>query len=473
MSKAIARLVSGLALCGAGGLARAGGESIPDNGAQPLSRGGTFAAKADDLTAIDYNVAGLALLRGTHLQISTNFIMPTADFTRAGTYMTAGAAYDGAPYPKVSNSAGVFPAPMLLASSDFGLRRITFFAGAYGPSGVGHLSFPQTVEVGGATAPGPSRYDLTKKDLLVFFPTTAVAYRITDKLSVGAAFHWVYAHIEFDQTAYLPAATCGTGQENPRCDLLAHLKATEPFAPSGSVGILYSPTPNWAFGANVHLQTSIDATGTLTVDTAADAPIRPTYDPGRNDADLELTTTLPTIVKAGGRYIFRSGAEERADIELDFTWENWSVADSLAIKIKHITPEPSRPLSKAHGFGDTYSVRLGGAYNWDTRTGMLSARGGVLYDSASSPDAWTHLDFLAWDHIGVAGGAGWRYRDFTVDAGAAYLYMPKKEVSTSSVRQTDALGSNTTGNPDFTTIGNGTYEAGYFILTASVGYTFR
>src|SRR5262249_16621021 len=67
-------------------LAWAGGEEFPDNGAQALSRGGAFTAKADDLTALQYNVAGLAKVRGTRLLLSVNLVNADASFTRAGSY---------------------------------------------------------------------------------------------------------------------------------------------------------------------------------------------------------------------------------------------------------------------------------------------------------------------------------------------------------------------------------------------------
>ena len=58
----------------------AGGEEIPEHGAQALGRGGAFTAKADDLTALQYNVAGLAMARGTRVLFSANIVNASAEF---------------------------------------------------------------------------------------------------------------------------------------------------------------------------------------------------------------------------------------------------------------------------------------------------------------------------------------------------------------------------------------------------------
>ena len=70
----------------------AGGLEIPDNGTEALARGGAFTAKADDATALQYNVAGLARQRGTRLLFDGNLILSTLNFQRDGVYPDAPSA---------------------------------------------------------------------------------------------------------------------------------------------------------------------------------------------------------------------------------------------------------------------------------------------------------------------------------------------------------------------------------------------
>src|SRR6476619_4986590 len=84
----------------------AGGLELPDNGTEALARGGAFTAKADDATALQYNIAGLARQRGTRLLLDGNLVLSTLDFQRDGNYPdqpSAATPWGGTPFPKVSN----------------------------------------------------------------------------------------------------------------------------------------------------------------------------------------------------------------------------------------------------------------------------------------------------------------------------------------------------------------------------------
>src|SRR5512146_585406 len=54
-------------------------------GARAAGRAGAFTAKADDLTAVVFNPAGLAHIDQSLLQVSNRFSYSSADFTRAPT----------------------------------------------------------------------------------------------------------------------------------------------------------------------------------------------------------------------------------------------------------------------------------------------------------------------------------------------------------------------------------------------------
>src|SRR3954470_24973821 len=96
--------------------ASAGGlDEMPDQGGQAIGRGATFTAKADDATAIYYNVAGLARQRGTKLQITLNNHFNSMSFQRAGTYADDPndplTPWGGKPYPLVEDKNKSFTLP--------------------------------------------------------------------------------------------------------------------------------------------------------------------------------------------------------------------------------------------------------------------------------------------------------------------------------------------------------------------------
>ena len=86
MKKQIALVLAAAAAAAIPSAAYAGGFDFPDNGTEALGRGGAFTAKADDPTAIEYNIAGLAQQRGWRLLFDSNLVFNTYTFQRAGSY---------------------------------------------------------------------------------------------------------------------------------------------------------------------------------------------------------------------------------------------------------------------------------------------------------------------------------------------------------------------------------------------------
>src|SRR5256885_1334522 len=166
--------------------AGAGGLEFPGTGTEALGRGAAFTAKADDGTALEYNVAGLARQRGTRVLLDANLLFHSYEFQRAGNYPDNPndplTPYGGQPFPKVANTGAPFFAPFFAVSSDFGyFDRWTFAVGLFGPSAYGQRAYPVTVD----GKPGPARYDLTEANLLIVYPTLAAAVRVTPWLDLG------------------------------------------------------------------------------------------------------------------------------------------------------------------------------------------------------------------------------------------------------------------------------------------------
>jgi hypothetical protein len=226
------------------------------------------------------------------------------------------------------------------------------------------------------------------------------------------------------------------------------------------------PTPAVELGLAWRLSTTFDPEGELRLAPANKAPpIR--YEPGRSFADAQAHADLPSVVRAGARYRFLRGSFERADLELDFTYERTgSTVRDIVIDISGLTPAP-RPFHTPERYDDTFSVRAGGACNWDP----ISLRVGAFYDSAAVGDGFTRLDFLPLDHVGLAGGLGYTRGPFTFDLGLAYIFIPERTVTQSQLRQLDALGG-PNEDAQHSVIGNGRYSGSYTVVTAGIGARF-
>lgn len=199
--------------------ARAGGLEYPDNGSEGMGRGAAFTAKADDGTALIYNVAGFARQRGTRLTVGSNIALHSATFQRSGVYPDSPSdpltPWGGEPFPLVKSTGSPLPVPHLVLSSDLGSDRFTAAAGVYAPSVMGGRVFPLGVD----GKPSPARYDATKSGGLIAYPSLAAAYRVSEWLDIGAAVHLVVANLEATSmsSADLAKAIC-PNQEYQPCD---------------------------------------------------------------------------------------------------------------------------------------------------------------------------------------------------------------------------------------------------------------
>jgi long-chain fatty acid transport protein len=403
------------------GDAYAGGFEIPDNGAQALGRGATFVAKADDGTAIYYNPAGLARQRGTRLYAGGNLFLHSFELQRAGSFPDdpndASTPWAGKPFPLVTNSAGPFFAPFIAASTDFAsLDRLTVAIGAFGPPVVGNRTFPLAIR----NAPAASRYDFVQSRSTLVFPTASAAYRVTPWLDLGLSAHLVLASFDQTMVSYADVGQCPNVEYQP-CDSRGTLAATATsFA--ATFGALVRPSPNVAFGLSVRTPTNLEAQGTLVPQSPKNLPVQ--ISPGQ----AFLSTRLPLIVRGGIRYIAMDGDFELYDLEVDATYEGWSAAqgDGPRIRIPALGSFKNIDTLIVHGYSDTFSARIGGAYNFEALDGVLAFRAGGFFDSPATSYAYTRLDFDTLTKIAGTLGLGYKRSAVSFDVGyAAVASVPR------------------------------------------------
>ena len=112
------------------GLVYGGGIEIGDQGAKAMGRGGALVVRADDLSAIYYNPAGLARLRGTRFYYTHRLVYGESSYKRARTLDWSGATH-GVPalleFGEVKNQEPLFPLGMMaVIYSEFVIEVFTF-----------------------------------------------------------------------------------------------------------------------------------------------------------------------------------------------------------------------------------------------------------------------------------------------------------------------------------------------------------
>jgi long-subunit fatty acid transport protein len=467
-------------------IAFAGGFEFPDNGSEALGRGAAFTAKADDLTALEYNVAGLATQRGTRLLLDLNLSFHSYEFQRYGSYPaedTSGggmpSGFAGLPFPKVSNLSGPQAAPFLGVSTDFGkFDRWTFAIGLFAPPSYGQRNYGATVQSMGMTLPAPSRYDLVKTDLLIVLPTLAAAVRATHWLDVGVALHIVVGHFDLTANTFsdIGPGVC-LSKEFPGCDAPTHIVTTGATA-TASAGLMFHPLKTLDIGLHVFGRADIDSTGQISTPGPSAIPLDPMKkfndcQHGYN-CDATFHTHLPWELRLGLRYKFLKGAFEAGDIELDAVYQAWKDAEGSgdSLEVPQLAFFSDVHTTILHNYQDTVSVRLGGAYNVKAGPGVFTLRLGTFYDSAATKQKDTRLDFDTMDKWGFTGGLGYKIRGVSINLAYAYLYSPDRHVGNGDILSLNGTNGTTTGadGQPLPVINNGDYHANTQIL--SIGLTF-
>lgn len=516
-----------LALCVPGVALAAGFETeYPDNGARALGRAGAFAARADDPTAIYYNPAGLSGLRGTNLYVGANGLLLDQSFQPADREVAIASRKVTIEYGKVDQSVAFFPAPMLVGHFDLeALPGFDFAAGVYGPASNGHRKFDDQFPVVRATdnkgkdAAGRVAGNralhlvpngmLVESELVQIFPTLAVAYQVPGlPLRFG---------VSLQDSIVLAKLSQGSGGEYPG---QAKLDVKDLFAPTGVLGVHYAPHPRWELGFSLRPPIAVEAVGTAELAQyatcirdaagacAEDPALSDTWaldgrlelykaDKKTKDTGVTMSFTNPLWTRFGVRYVHRdvaaapdaAGAATAAvastdhaaedpglfDVELDYIFEGDGAhqyydlnfdADLVNLPAENGegTYIPMPHLKDRRNYQHTHAVRLGGDYN--VLPGRLAVRAGAAYETAVSPEDYTHIDFPSTAKITGAAGLGLHFELVDVDVGASYTHFQEVTVSDSDVRLTDVQKP----REDWAVIGNGTFAGRYLVFGLSTSW---
>ena len=310
-----------------------GGFQLNEHGARAMGQGGAFAARASDLSAIYFNPAGLAYQQGTQLYVGVTLIMPKTSFygpdqlnTNQETKMVS----------QTFNPINVYASYQITDDLVAGF-------GVNNPYGLG-TEWP---------ADWAGKFISTKVDLETFFFTPTLAYKLTDKLSIGVGMNYVTGKVTlkrvlsdpFDPHANVDVELTGTGY-------------------GWNAGAMYKATTDLSIGVSFRSQVKVDAKGTASFD-----PMRSVYPAG----DASSSLALPATGFLGLAY----SPIKNLSLEADYQWTGWSSYKELALTFAKDNSVSVSPKN----YEDTYVIRVGGEYTM----GDWQLRAGYLYDHSPAP----------------------------------------------------------------------------------------
>jgi long-subunit fatty acid transport protein len=433
--------------------ARAAGFEAAPPGARDGGRAGASVVGADSAMGMFYNpatlLAGPGLVDGS-ATLHVNF--GDVCFRRTEVIEDAsGGRSAGATLPEVCTEKSAALVPQFAAALHLGARReFAVGLGLYTPVPARRSSSLGETD--------PSRYLLTKFDVLQIFPTLGVAYAPHRQVWLGASFGvgittFDYALATYSRVVVLPPDTGATS------DVSVSTKGTDPFIPRVQVGTVVQPAASlpltlgleYTYTGDVQIEEAKTTVRGLANDYYTSSSFLAPILAGLPDPVIAGTVSgvkvnIPQTSRISGGVRYAHPLEkpadgvgdrlstQRFDIELDavLTLSNNVRSFDATLPPTTIVVPPPTPLlgptnvalperlALPHRFKNQLGLRLGGDYN--VLPGRLALRGGAQYETGGVRHGYQQLDFLPTSRWGLSFGATVRIIE-ALDVSIAYTHF--------------------------------------------------
>lgn len=299
MSLMVKSIISLTAICFFTVMAHAGG---PVHGTKAVGMGTAFIAVADDPSAIMFNPAGLAQLKGTHLYAGTAFIMPSSDYK--------------SPFGQTEETDfQIFVPPHLYLCSDFGNDDLVFGIGLYSPFGIGGRKWDSD---------GLTRYLSVESFIATFSVNPTVCWKISDWVSVACGIDYLFAINEAERK--LDQSFFGAGDGNFEME-------ADGDGWGFDMGLFLRPSDRWRIGITYRSGIEVDLEGDVTLSKIA-PPLQPLFGGSRYETSFKTTTDFPELYGFGIAFF----PNDRWVIAMDAEFGRWSSFDRSTLDIKKEVP---------------------------------------------------------------------------------------------------------------------------------------
>jgi long-chain fatty acid transport protein len=373
-----------LALCLPAADAVAGAFFLPQQSISGLGRafaGGS--AAADDVSTVFTNPAAMTELPRAEAGLGINAFIPVAKFTTgASTATTVGSGFATLPYAGTDggNPFTATALPNLHVAHPFFADRLWLGLGLTVPFGLG-------VEY---DSDWFGRYDAIKSEIRVLNIGPAVAYRVTDWLSLGAGIDVQYADAKLTNAVpdvLMPVPSFET-------DGFSELEGDD-WSVGFNAGVLVKPLPDTRFGVHYRSRVSHELSGANTI-SGFTGPLAAAN--GRSTGKTDLN--LPDIVSVGLAHAPIPGLTLLAEVQ----WFNWSRYQEVRLRYDDGRPDAVLPQD----YEDSLAVSVGADY---ALTEELTLRAGFRYDTTPTVDRFRTAGVPDADSYAIAFGASYRLDD--------------------------------------------------------------
>jgi long-chain fatty acid transport protein len=408
--------------------ALASGFSIYEQGGRSMGFSGAYTAVTDDPSAIFHNAAGIAFLEGKQLYGGGTLVMPRSSFAGSDPFPGLGI--------QENQQVGVIPVPALYFTHRVS-SRFAWGVGLHAPYGL-KTKWANPDEFTG-------RYIAVESGLSGFALNPTVAYRVHDKVSVGAGLDVRFSKVRLERRSGLVNPFTQSVTDTAEVVLDSDLAT----ALGWNVGVVVKPSPGLSFGAHYRHKVRVDYEGGSTFTQI------PTGDPQldalvasrlpQNPA-VETAIEYPSILAVG---VARDWTEWT--VAADLVFFGWESFDQLELTFPS---QPELDTVIPENYENIWQFRTGVERRLDDG---WAVRLGYHYDKTPVPTESVSPLLPDNDRHGFSLGGSWASPGarIRVDVGAWYLFLAKRSTEG---RSRDGY--------------DGTYDNGAFTFGASLGYRF-
>lgn len=448
MKKKMLLAVVSATLAGTATLASAAGLKVNEQGAKAMSMGNAFTAQADDPTALFYNPAGIAFLKGTQVNVgSTTILVPQTEFS--GTAPLSGNPPTGVGTATVFEKAkqDIFIAPTVYATHTFEGVPLSIGLGI-------NAIYPLAKTWDESSAFRAEVMNIEVKPINIQ-PT--VAYRFDNlNLALAAGLDITYALVSMQKMAYAPdPSNANTAYE------LGNLGLDGTATDIGyNLGLKWKPVDSISFGAAYRSKIDLHIDGTanflattpagfnmIGMTTSATSP----YSRTRVTSDVSTRITLPSSLGLGLAW----QPNDKTTLEFDAEWTEWSSFEKLEFSFAGPQFANFNNKPKPLKWQDVWCYKLGGQYAISKN---IDLRAGYMFDKNPIPDSTLGPVLPDSDRHSFSIGQG--FHNDLVSLDIAYMWTHFLDRTVNNQNMADMTGA------------NGTYKSDVHLFGASVTVKF-
>jgi long-chain fatty acid transport protein len=418
-------------LAGYAGVVGAAGFALMEQSASGLGNAyAGQAAAAQDATTVFINPAGMSFLPGPQVVVGVAAIDVSAKFSNNGSSIPALATNTGSqPGGNGGNAGSVFPLPIFYATLPVG-DRFSVGIGVNVPFGLKTVYDDNWI----------GRFQGIKSDLTTINYNPAVAYKVTDTISVGAGVNYQFLQTNLTNAVATPFGEGRTGL------------TAQDGAWGWNLGAIFQVSPDMRIGASYRSRLNYGVKGTVNTTLAANGASLGSFSASA-DVRLPDMFSLSVAQKFGDKW----------DMLADITFTHWDVLKQISIVN---TANNATAQQLVVNFQNAWRLSLGLNYHLSE---TWTLRGGLAWDQSPVQDQFRTVRLPDNDRYWLAMGASYRpSKALAFDVGYAYIWFP-----TTSIKSTQTQpGLPPAGPFGGTSTVDGEYKNFVNVLALQVSYTF-